>query len=136
MTEPMRMNVKRVRVEMELEDGTVKAVEYTKIREVSLEMTREPRETTWEQVMPTHLRTFIPGLLIELNLHVTAEAATVSVPEGSGAQMPHAPARIDAERRKGQPFLKSMPLGAGQCIADEGGRMLMKIGDFSADQKN
>jgi hypothetical protein len=103
LTEPMRMNVKRVRVEMELEDGTVKAVEYTKIREVSLEMTREPRETTWDDMalMPTH-RTFILGPLIELNLHVTAEAATVSVPEGTSAQMPHAPARIGAERRKGQ----------------------------------
>jgi hypothetical protein len=82
MNEPMKMNVKRVRVEIELDDGTIKAVEYTKIREVSLDVTREPRETTWEQVMPTH-RTFAPGPLIELNLHVMAEAATVSVPEAT-----------------------------------------------------
>jgi hypothetical protein len=79
MNDPMRMNVKRVKVEMELDDGTVKAVEYTKIHDVSLGVTREPRETTWEQVMPTY-RTFVPGPLIELDLHITAEAAQVTLP--------------------------------------------------------
>jgi hypothetical protein len=73
------MDVKRVRVEYELADGTVKHFECTDVVDFKLDAKQEPRETTWEQAMPTW-RTFEPGPLLELSLRVTAKAAERSAP--------------------------------------------------------
>lgn len=67
------VGVKRVRVELELEDGTIRHVELTEIVHFDQNFGQ------WERALPLW-RDFGPGELIHLDLHVKAKAGERSQP--------------------------------------------------------